>query len=249
MVSRRLAAMQPHFLPWVGFFELMRLSDVFVHLDDLSFPQGRSLMNRVRISAQDSEKWITAPIASDTRRSKISAVRFDDSDWRESHLRSWTVGYRNCPNFAEQFALAQEIYANQSQRLVDFNVGAIELMAAQQGVSRPTLLSSSLKVESESSERLIEICLKTGADEYLTGHGAFNYLDHALFEANGIRVSYIAYRWQVDPGSYPARNPFHSCIANLGYSNSFQVTTVGRSETIPWREFDPNIHGFLPANE
>jgi hypothetical protein len=248
-MSRRLAAMQPHFLPWFGFFELMRLSDVFVHLDDLALPQGRSYMSRVRISIQDSEKWITAPIASETRRQLISKVQFEDSPWRESHLRSWSEAYRNSPFYRTQSRLTDTIYANQTTNLADFNINAIEITADHLGLNRPSLRSSALQVRSHSSARLVDICRIAGADEYITGHGAFGYLDHSLFEDNGIKVSYVAYRWVGRPDSNAVRFPFHSCIAHIGYEEQFKSASYGRSELIAWRDFDPLEHGFRATVE
>ena len=50
---KKIVISQPMLFPWIGIFEQIKLSDVYVHYDDAQLPQGRSFINRVQIKTKD----------------------------------------------------------------------------------------------------------------------------------------------------------------------------------------------------
>src|SRR4051794_36230750 len=97
-MSRTLVVLQPMFLPWVGFFEQARLSDVFIHYDDVQLPQGRSFVSRVQIKSAQGVSWLSAPIdRTDSARSIKETVFVDHTDWRSKHLKTLRHAYAGAP--------------------------------------------------------------------------------------------------------------------------------------------------------
>jgi len=43
------------------------------------------------------------------------------------------------------------------------------------------------------TERLVDLCKQAGADEYISGPSAKDYIDEDMFEKEGIRLSYMDY--------------------------------------------------------
>ncbi len=231
----RVVISQPMFFPWSGLFDQVRLSDIFVHYDDVVLPQGRSFMSRVQIKTGTRTDWLTAPILRDAH--LISEVRLDNSQrWRVKHLNTLRHAYAGAPFSKDMIAFVDDIYAADHMMLSDLNIAAIEGLAARLGLAPKFLRSSSMAVGSSSTQKLIEIVTSLGGTTYITGHGARNYLDHNLFEKAGIAVEYMSYALQPYEQLGGAFTPYVSildALANIG-AGARDILT---SKTVSWREF------------
>lgn len=87
------------------------------------------------------------------------------------------------------------------------NIAALEKVAAYFGFAPKFCVSSALSVGGASSARVAAVTQSLGGTVYITGHGARHYLDHALFEARGIRVEYMDYRREPYPQLHGAFDP------------------------------------------
>jgi hypothetical protein len=234
-MSRTVVISQPMFLPWVGLFEQVRLADVFVHYDDVQLPQGRSFMARVQVKTADGVAWLTAPL--DRKRSGrlINQVVFAADDWRDRHLKTLRHAYGKAPYFALMFNLVRQIYCHATDNLAEFNIHATETIARCLGLAPVFRRSSQIGISGSSTPRLVEFCLAAGADTYVTGHGALNYLEHDKFEERSVAVRYMDYRRLPYPQLHGEFTPYVTvldAIANVGEGAGRLVA----SGSVPWRD-------------
>lgn len=233
----KLVVSQPMFIPWPGLFEQIKLADVYVHFDDVQMPVGRSFMSRVQIKSAKGTQWLSASI--DRRRSEsliCETFLSSDSDWRDRHLNLLRQNYRDADHYDIMFDIAAAIYSRKEDNLALFNQRAIEMLSDWLQLDTRFLVSSSLDVKGSGTQRLIDICKRLGADEYVTGHGARKYLDHEAFEEQGIDVSYIDYELLPYPQLHGEFTPYVTildAIANLGGSARDLLVSRGRN----WRDF------------
>ena len=92
-----IAIMQPHYLPWMGYFELIRLADKFMFLDDVDTPVGRSFVNRTKVQLDSVTKWLSIPIDSNTKNGSLLNLRASSENWPITHkgiIENWYRGYR-----------------------------------------------------------------------------------------------------------------------------------------------------------
>lgn len=178
------------YFPWAGFFEQMRLADVYVWLDDAQFSKG-SFTNRVQVLLEKKPVWMTVPLAKKSGRS-IKDLDSKGSDWRASHRALLEQSFRN---YSERsLALAVFDDALRHDRLVDSLISSCEKLAMAMGLEAPRFeRSSSLNIGGQSSERVVDIVRHFDGTQYITGHGAANYLDFESFEAAGIDVEFMNY--------------------------------------------------------
>lgn len=229
--------LQPMFLPWPGHFEQVRLADVFVHLDDVQLPQGRSFVKRVQIKTPRGPRWLTAPTRKDDHRKPIRDVRLQPGrDWRDQHLRLLEENYRHAPCYQEMRSLAEDIYGLETDWLAEMNIHATERIARYFELPARFDRSSRMGVDAASTHRLVELMDRVGGRTYLTGHGARNYLDHEAFEARNLTVEYIDYLRRPYPQLHGPFDPHVSIldlIANAGQAGREALV----SPSVPWREF------------
>ena len=235
---KRVVISQPMFFPWVGMFEQTRLADVYVHYDDVQFSKG-SFTNRVQIKTARGSEWLSIPLRDLRLGQKICEVAVDDrQDWRHRHLQMLSEAYAAAPFFDEMLALAKAVYARPAVTLCEVAIASMEAVWGYYPSARPQeiLWSSAMGIGGQSSRRVLDVVKRAGGTHYITGHGARQYLDHALFEAEGVRVEYLNYQKQAYPQLHGEFTPFVSVldlIANLGKDGA----RVMVSGTVDWKEF------------
>ena len=233
----RIVVSQPMYFPWVGLLEQIRLADIFVFYDDVQFARG--FFNRVQIKTAHGTQWITVPRVGKSRDLKINEVRLDNGvDWRAAHRAALKHAYAKARYRDEMLAILDSALSEPAQTLADIGRNSTVKLAEYFGLleGRRFLLSSELGIGGAASQRLFDIVKALGGSVYITGHGARRYLDHDLFERNGIAVEYMKYEMQPYPQLYGAFTPFVSSLdlaANCGREGAALIA----SGTTGWRDF------------
>jgi len=225
------------YFPWVGLIEQVRLADCFVHYDDVRF--GRGFYNRVQIKTADGARWMTVPVVGNGRSQTIDETVVDHTvNWQRRHLEMLRHAYARAPYRDDMLELATRVFDATARTLAEVSraslLALVDYFGLRQGVE--FLDSRALGVAGASSQRLRDIVLGVQGTTYVTGHGARNYLDHALFEQAGIEVAYMAYELRSFPQLHGPFTPFVSAldlVANCG-SEGRNVIASG---TVGWRAF------------
>ena len=234
---KRIVVSQSMYFPWVGLLEQIRLADVFVHYDDVQLTRG--FYNRVQIITASGTRWLTLPLRDVHRGQNIDETLVDERrDWRSLHRDILRQTYLKAPFRDDMLALVDGVFAVNSNRLPDITRASILALADYFGIgdSCSFVDSKYLDIGGKSSQRLLAIVQSLGGTEYITGHGARNYLDHALFESTGISVQYMDYRCIPYPQQGNEFTPYVSSldlVANCGPEGA----RVIRSGSINWKDF------------
>lgn len=201
--ARLVAVHQPNFLPWLGFFDKLARSDVFVLLDSVQFPKkGGSWTNRVQILVGGSAHWMTVPIVRSYHGTRaILDMRIDETtNWRGHHLAVLRHIYERAEHFHDVFPLIESIIGQQTDLLAEYNIQGIFALCEAIGIrGRSLCRSSELKVCGNSTDLLINITKAIGGNAYVTGGGAVDYLDVSRFAQTGIELVHQDFRHPAYP--------------------------------------------------
>lgn len=186
-----IAIHQPNYLPWLGYFHKIARADRFIFLDQTQFAKG-SYTNRVQISRDGTERWLTQPIKHHFGQT-IAAVAFADPAWPGKHLDALRGAYARAPAFAEIWPGLSEIYAAiPTTDLAAANAYIIEALARRLGITTAFVAESALAVGDRAADdrliALVDACSSSAA--YLSGEGGRTYQDPAKFAAAGIALVY-----------------------------------------------------------
>ena len=189
---------QPQYVPWLGYFDKIYKSDIFVYLDDVQY-KHREFQNRNKIRTKDGPLWLTVPVIySGQGRQPICDVVIDNSSrWNEKHLKSLEAWYAHAPYFKEHHNFFTELYEKNWEKLGEFNIHIIEYMLKQFGVNKQILFESQLGITTQKTDRIVDICRKLKADAYLSGSGGRDYLEEAKFTEAGIKLVYQEFKHPV----------------------------------------------------
>lgn len=188
-----VAIHQPETLPWLGFIDKLRRSDIFVLLDHVQFEKGYfQNRNRIRSCNSDGWSWLTVPVLTKGKFGQaICDVEINGSvEWRGKHLKSIWQSYSMAPYFERYSPILKEHYEKSWRYLVDFNIQTILWITEAFGLKKTIKRSSELGVTGVRSELLLAICQRLGASTYLSGISGKEYLARDLFDAAGIAVCY-----------------------------------------------------------
>lgn len=188
-----VAAHQPNFMPWFGYFDKMQKADLFVSVDHVQM-ERQGYQNRTRIKTGSDSCWITVPVIQDSRDELIKDKRIDNSRegrfrWSRKMLLTLKYSYQSSPYFQAWEPSVSNILETRWEFLSDLNEKLIELYRRALEIRTPMIKSSELDIRGAKSEMVLNLCREVGADAYLAGSGASKgYLDVAAFERAGIRV-------------------------------------------------------------
>jgi len=221
---RTLVVLQPGYLPWLGFFDQMSRSDVFVYYDDVQFDK-HGWRNRNRVKSPHGPHWLTVPVRhSGLDFPLINQIEIDNRrPWARKQLGSIRHFYARAPYLAQYLPELESLLTRTWQRLIDLDMAIVEHMCRWLRIDRRIVLASELGVPGVKSERLLNLCLKLDATRYLSGSAARSYLDIRLFERAGIEVEWQDYQHPVYPQQHGAFVPYLSAldlILNCGESSA-----------------------------
>ncbi len=237
MSDKTVVISQPMYFPWVGMFEQLCLADDYVDYADVAFSKG-SFTNRVQVKTAAGSSWLTLPLQTVRQGQTINEIALNErQNWRRKHRATLAQAYAKAPFVSEMLTLVDEVFDESSNLLGDVAMRSMLVAHHFFSFDRPFRFhrSAELGVVGASSERVLKIVRLLGGNRYVTGHGAKNYLDHAIFEVSGVRVDYMDYRKVEYPQMHPPFTPFVSIldlVANLGKEGRRVIV----SQTRPWRE-------------
>lgn len=188
--------MQSNYIPWRGYFDLMRRVDHFVLFDTVQFTR-RDWRNRNRIVGPSGPLWLTIPVESSGKyHQRINQTRIADGRWARTHLQSLRHALARAPRFKDWLLPRLEAWydaAAQELMLSDVNRILIQAVMTELGITTALHSAQDLPQADERSARLLGMCKALGATTYLSGPSARSYLDEALFQNEGIAVEWMDY--------------------------------------------------------
>lgn len=199
-----LTAHQPLYLPWLGFFHKVTMSDKFCLWEDVQF-DPKDFINRNRIKNPNGWAWMTVPILAKGYREKtIMDMYIDNSqNWRHDHWNSILVSYgKKAPYFESYRDFFEKTYKKNWDKLVDLDEHFLKYLLKELGISVEFLKASEQKFEGKKSDRVLDMCVKLGADVYIFGELGKDYADVKDFEKKGVKVYFQKYNHPVYPQLY-----------------------------------------------
>lgn len=184
---------QPNYLPYLGFFEKAYRSDVFILYDTTQFKKN-DWQNRNKLCTQNGWQWISVPVLHNFGQ-KIFEVKIKDPE--KSLVKNWRsikVVYGKAPYFSKYAPILEEIYMSEIDILDELNCKIILAIADFLGLKTEFVKSSALpKIDTTSTQALIDLCNIVNADDYISGAEGKNYIDMELWNASGLKINFQKY--------------------------------------------------------
>ncbi len=210
-----LGVVQPSYIPWRGYFDIIRRSDLFVFYDDVQYDKN-GWRNRNRIKTSQGSIWLTIPVLSGgavSERRLIRDVRIEaGTRWSVKHWKSIQQAYSKAPYFEWVAQKLRPIYETEFEFLADVDVALTIACCELLGLTTVGRFrrSSEFQCEGVKLDRLISLIRQTGATHYISGPSAREYISAQRFDEAGVRLEYMEYQYGEYPQLYP---PFDGAVS------------------------------------
>lgn len=190
---KKIAILQSNYIPWKGYFDLIRSVDEFVLYDDMQYTKN-DWRNRNLIKTPNGPAWLTIPVRQESLAQTIRETRIADPRWATRHWKSIAQNYARATYFKEYRDAFEELYLNAAEPwLSEINRRFLLAVNSLLGITTTIRCSSEFTLAPGKSERLLELCKTLGATTYLSGPAARDYLDVAIFTEAAIEVEWMDY--------------------------------------------------------
>lgn len=195
-MGKSIAVLQSNYIPWKGYFDIINSVDEFILYDDVQYTKN-DWRNRNKIKAKQGSIWLTIPILSKGKHLQlIKDAKVSNIEWAKSHWRSISMSYSKAQYFPEFEKIFKNLYNDcaEERNLSNINYSFIKTICQTIGISTHISWSMDYSLEADNrNERLIELCKKSEASNYLSGPSAKAYLDKEKFSNENIGISFIDY--------------------------------------------------------
>lgn len=223
---------QPAYLPWIGYFERIALSDIHITLDHVQFEKN-SFTNRNLVPGVNGALWLTVPVIT---KGKFGALGINDlkirpgSPWAKKHWRTMSMIYRKARYFGAHADFFEDTYQREWRLLSDLCSHITRYLLEQFDIGTEIRYSSKMGLKTSKSDLLLEICRATEGTKYISGAVGRDYLETSKFSTAGIEVSFQDYQHpvynQVGSGEFQPNMAAIDLLFNHG-SNSRNILTNG----------------------
>jgi hypothetical protein len=212
----KLGIMQPYFLPYIGYFQLINATDAFVLYDNIKYTK-KGWINRNRILVNGKDEYITLPLRKDSDHLNVNQRYLAESFHLEKKiLRKVGENYRNAPYFSDVFELFEAIIGCKNNNLFNFVHNSLVLVCEYLGVKRNFFVSSTLHVDHtlKGEEKVLAICKEMQVDCYINPIGGIKLYSKDSFINNNMELYFLS------------SNPFVYPQANRGFIPNMSILDV-----------------------
>ena len=219
-----LTVHQPAYLPWLGYFDKIARSDIFIFLDTVQFEKN-NFINRNKIKTSNGPIWLTIPVLQKGHtESTLIETKIDNTKiWRDKHLRSIRMNYSKARFFETNYQKLLKQYDEDYDLLSDFCYYQLLFWLKELNIKTKVIRSSKLDIGTKKSTLIVDLCNCFTATDYISGILGKDYLDKPLFKKNKINIVYQEYKHPIYNQLYGDFIPNMSVVDFWMNTNMFEL--------------------------
>jgi len=241
------AIMQPTYLPWCGYFDLIDRVDKFVFLDDVKLEKSDwHVRNRIKSASGETMLTIDVSLPNGRMNTMINQAQLNmKAPWQKKHLKSIYSNYKKTKYFDHVYPFLESLINTHHDHLSDFTISIIEAICLKIGIQTQFIKSSDMGgLEGVKDERLVSICNKLTVKNYLSPVGSAVYLNQNTSGGALVKQNINLYYHQFEHPTYEqlfGEFKSHLCIIdmlfNCGFDNTLSLIRSGRRKMLSHTEF------------
>lgn len=189
----KIGVMQPYFIPYIGYWQLMNYVDKYVIFDDVNYI-NRGWIDRNRILINKQVQYIGLPVVGKSQNKLINEINVDsDKKLIEKVIKTVELNYKKSIYFEDVFPLFCEIMRNDEKNLALFLKDSILQIANYLDITTVFILSSDIEKDNslKGQDKILQICKKLNGTEYINAIGGQELYSKELFSDNGLKLSFL----------------------------------------------------------
>ena len=186
----KLGIMQPYFMPYIGYFQLMKAVDKYVVYDDVNYIKG-GWANRNHILINGEKEMFTVTLQKASQNKLFNEIAIGD-DFKKL-MKTLQMNYSRAINFDQTMVLMERIISFPNKQLAVFIANSFREILSYLSVETEILMSSEIPKDNSlrGKDKIIQICEILGADTYYNAVGGKNLYDQEEFREHGITLNFV----------------------------------------------------------
>lgn len=190
----KIAIMQPYFLPYIGYFQLINAVEKFVVYDNIQFTK-KGWINRNRILVNNKDQLISLPVKKASDSLNIDQRFISESFKKEKGKLSRRIqgAYKKAPYFGKVYPIVQEILDYGENNLFQFLHHSLKKLCLYLEIETEFIISSQLPIDdsTKAQEKVIAICKAVGGKQYINPIGGIELYSKEEFKKNNIQLNFL----------------------------------------------------------
>lgn len=186
----KFGIMQPYFMPYIGYFQLMKAVDKYVVYDDVNYIKG-GWANRNHILINGEKEMFTVTLQKASQNKLFNEIVIGD-DFKKL-MKTLQMNYSRAINFDQTMVLMERIISFPNKQLAVFIANSFREILSYLSVETEILMSSEIPKDNSlrGKDKIIQICEILGADTYYNAVGGKNLYDQEEFREHGITLNFV----------------------------------------------------------
>ena len=189
----KVSIMQPYFFPYIGYFQLIANSDVFVIYDDVNFIK-KGWINRNSILVNNTSYLFSMPLQNVSQNKHINEIFISDLDkWKRDLLKTISSSYKKAPFYQDVYPLIEKIISFDELNLALYIQYSLQNLCEYLNLNTKLIMSSEIVKNNDlrGENKIIDICLQLGATQYVNAIGGFELYTKENFRVKNIDLKFI----------------------------------------------------------
>lgn len=189
----KLGIMQPYFIPYIGYWQLLNAVDEYVIYDDVNFIKG-GWINRNRILVNKVPQYFNIPMLGASPNKLINEVGVNqDEKVINKNLRIVQAAYSKAPYFKDVFPMVEEMLRCGESNLASYITVSTRMICDYLGIRTKIFISSDIEKNNQltGQDKVLEICHILGATEYYNAIGGRELYSFEAFQEKGIVLHFL----------------------------------------------------------
>ncbi|MEO8769677.1 MAG: WbqC family protein [Ferruginibacter sp.] len=223
-----IAVMQPYFFPYIGYFQMINAVDRFVIFDDVNYI-NKGWINRNNILVNGKPNKITVPLKEASQNKLIRDIFLsDDQKGIDKIGKTIEMSYKKAPFFGNVFSFIHDCISAKTGSISEYNTKILRATCSYLDIRTAFVSTSSVynNTSLQAQERILDICAKENADEYINAIGGMELYSKELFRERNVRLKFIKAKPVVYKQSGNEFVPWLSMIDILMFNSPEQINEM-----------------------
>lgn len=189
----KVGIMQPYFVPYIGYWQLMNSVDQYVIYDDVTYI-NRGWINRNKILVDGKPQYINIPLSNASQNKRINEIEIIlNEKLIKKKLKTIEYSYKKAPYYQTAFPMIKEIIEYSNRKLISYIENSFRIICSYLDIKTEIILSSTLDKDCNlrGQEKIIDICRSLHASEYYNAIGGQNLYNYTSFRDKNIKLKFL----------------------------------------------------------
>lgn len=188
----KIGIMQPYFMPYIGYYQLIAAVDLFVIYDNIKYTK-KGWINRNRLLVNGAEASFSLPLRKGSDSLQIIDREISYSFESRKLLNQFKGAYGQAPYFSDTFSLIKRVVCHEDRNLFRYLHHSLVETCCHLKITTPILAASSIPIDHtlKAQNKVLALCKALGAKTYINPIGGTSLYDTETFCQNGIELQFI----------------------------------------------------------